>query len=165
MPVFSAGAGVVTPQGFRPEPRTLAFYGPIMQVQIEVPQALARVLIERGESVPSPVEGVALVDTGASFTAVSESAMQTLGIAPIDVAGNIGTAGGVAQRNIYPARVTFPGSDLPTIEFNRMISVDLAGQIVPLPVGRPVLLLFGRDLLSRFVLVYNGPGASWSLSG
>jgi len=47
------------------------------------------------------------------------------------------------------------------VEFGSVIGVDLSGQSIA---GQDVIVLLGRDVLSRCVLVYNGPGGSFTLA-
>ena len=133
-----------------------------MPVQVEVPTALASQFEQEGHAVPTPVPGFALIDTGASVSAVDVAAIGQLGVQPVGVA-NVGTAGGPQQQATYPARFSFPGTPLPSIEFGQLLGANLVGQQLPLPQGQIVALL-GRDLLQHFILIYNGPGAMMSLS-
>jgi hypothetical protein len=136
--------------------------GPCLPVQVEVPPALAAQLQQTGQAVPAPVAGFALVDTGASVSAVDDTVIQQLGVQPIGMVP-VGTAGGPQQQAIYPGRFTFPGTTLPAIDFGSLLGCNLAGQIVAIHQG-PLIALLGRDLLQSFVLVYNGPGGTFSLS-
>lgn len=136
--------------------------GPCLPVQVEVPPALAAQLQQTGQAVPAPVAGFALIDTGASVSAVDAAVVQQLGVQQIGTV-LVGTAGGPQQQATFPARFTFPGTTLPAIDFGALLGSNLAGQIVAIHQG-PLIALLGRDLLQSFVLVYNGPGATFSLS-
>jgi hypothetical protein len=137
-------------------------FGPFLPVQIEAPSALISQLEAAGNPLPAPIPGFALIDTGATVTAVDETAIGRLGVEPIDVA-TVGTAGGAQPRSVYPGRLSFPGTPLGTIEFGRLLGVDLAGQHLPLPNGQ-ILALLGRDILQHCILVYNGTAGMFSLS-
>src|SRR5262245_9946542 len=134
--------------------------GPVIQVQVEVPTALATQLTSAGQPLPEPVVGVALIDTGASLCAVDSAVIRQLGVQPVGVA-HVGTAGGQQQQLTYPGRFTFPGSNLPPIDFNTLLGCDFAGQLA---LGSPLVALIGRDLLQHFVFVYNGGAASFTLA-
>jgi len=108
------------------------------------------------------VAGFALIDTGASVSAVDVTVVQRLGVQPIGTV-LVGTAGGPQQQATFPARFTFPGTPLPGLNFGSLLGSNLAGQMVAGHQG-PLIALLGRDLLQRFVMVYNGPGAMVSLS-
>jgi hypothetical protein len=71
-----------------------------------------------------------------------------------------GTAAGPAQQFLYPAKLNFPSANF-EIEFGSVISVDLSGQTIA---GQNVIVLLGRDVLARCILVYNGPGGIFTLA-
>lgn len=145
-----------------PEPLALVGIGPVLQVLVEVARPLAASLRAQGKAVPQPTSGLALIDTGATRSAVDESVIQALGVQPIGVV-SIGTAAGVQQQSVYSARFSFPGTTLPAMEFAQLIGVDLRGHVVP-HFQAPLIALIGRDILSKFVIVYNGPSASVTLA-
>ena len=163
MPIFNSFHRQQTPgPGGQAAPLALLTFGPFIPVQIEAPSVLVSQLEAEGRQLPTPVPGFALIDTGATLTAIDETAIAQLGVQPIDVA-TVGTAGGPQPRPVYPARLSFPGTPLGTLEFGRLLSVNLAGQQVPLQHGQ-IIVLIGRDILQHCVLVYNGPGAMFSLA-
>jgi hypothetical protein len=145
----------------RPSAKGLAAVGPIIQVQAEIPAALARMLQAASQPIPKPVEGFALVDTGASITSIDAPLLAQLGVNPVGTV-NVGTAGGRRRQSTYPVRLTFPGTAFPGFEHPAVLGVDLAGQLA-LP-ERPLIALIGRDILRRCVLVYNGTAGMFSLS-
>jgi hypothetical protein len=100
-----------------------------------------------------------LIDTGATRSCVDSKVIASLGVKPIGVAVT-GTAGGPVQQYRYPARFRFPGEGL-EIEFSSVIGVNLAGQSIG---GRDIIVLLGRDVLSRCILIYNGPGGFFTLA-
>jgi hypothetical protein len=145
----------------QPSPPTLASTGPILNVLIEIPGALAQSFNTKNTPVPPPVTGIALVDTAASITSFDESVAQRLGLSPVGTAP-VGTAGGKGTRSIYQARFTFPGTPLPGFEHPNVLGCDLSGQTVL--DQQPIIALIGRDILANAVLVYNGLAGFWSLS-
>jgi hypothetical protein len=80
----------------QPSPAALIQIGPVIQVLVGVPTPLAASLQARNLPVPTPVSGLALIDTGATKSAVAESVAQTLGIQPSGIV-NVGTAAGMQQ--------------------------------------------------------------------
>ena len=104
-----------------------AHVGAVVSVEIHIPQAIAQVLAEQNRPIPPAVSGLAMVDTGATRTCVHEPSLTSLGLNPISIV-NSGTAGGVVQHNVYPARIVFPawGWDL---NFAGLTSVNLTGQL------------------------------------
>jgi len=120
-----------------------------------VPQALEDLLSQQGKPVPKPIAGKALMDTGASITAVDDSIITSLGVQPVGVT-TVHTPSGSAQQNQYPARFNFPGSGLPQLNVHQTIGSILRPQ--------GIIALIGRDALSNVVLVYNGPGGFITLA-
>ena len=132
----------------------LAAMGLLLQVEINVPQALATLLTSQGTTLPKPVTGSALIDTGATSCCVEESLVQGLGLQPIGQVTVCGQSGPKVQ-NVYLARMSFPGSPIPTLEFP-LIGVQMTGQ--------GLISLIGCDVLRHCVLVYNGPMGSYTIA-
>jgi hypothetical protein len=147
------------PQPFAP---ALIEIGPILQVLVEVPSPVAAKLQSMNSPIPAPAAGMALIDTGATRSAVDDSVIQALGVQPIGVV-KVGTAAGFQEQYLYSAKFSFPGTNLPTLEFAQLTGVHLSGHVVP-HLNRPLIALIGRDILSRFVMIYHGPTASITLA-
>ena len=126
--------------GGTPNPEGLAVVGPILDIQIEIPTALAEVLQVANRPIPIPVVGIALVDTGASITSIDVSVATRLGLNPNGVA-RVGTAGGARQQSTYQARFSFPGTPLPGFEHPKVLGCDLTGQTVLN--HQPIIALIG----------------------
>ena len=94
--VFPHGLPVGAPQDL------LAAMGLLLAVEINVPQSLANVLTSHGATLPQPVTGGALIDTGATSCCVEESLVQGLGLQPI---GQVNVCGqsGLKLQNVYLA--------------------------------------------------------------
>jgi len=129
-------------------PGPLVVGGPRLDVEVHVPQPLATLLSQQGKPIPKPVHGLALIDTGASVTAVDDSVITSLGVQPIGVT-TVHTPSGSAQQNQYAVRFMFPGSGLPELSGAQAIGSILRPQ--------GIVALIGRDALSSIILVYNGP--------
>src|SRR4051812_41581079 len=154
MPTLNSYSLQQTPGGgMQPSPQSLAAVGPVIQIRIEVPSALAASLVAASQIVPNPIDGIALIDTGATITSIHAPILVGMGINPVGVA-TVGTAGGPKPQSAYAARVSFPGTPLPGFELAQIIGCDLTGQTVLNQ--QPLIGLIGRDILSRAVLVYNG---------
>lgn len=136
-------------------PGPLFAVGPQIPVNVQMPQALASLLTQQQKPVPNPISGVALLDTGASISAVDATVIQSLGVSPVGVT-TLHTPSGTSQQNQYPVRFEFPGSNLPAIETQRAIGSLLQQQ--------GIIALIGRDVLASFVFVYNGPGGFITLA-
>jgi predicted aspartyl protease len=138
-------------------PQVLAVTGPVLQVEVCIPSDLEKLLAAQNQPIPQPVTGWALIDTGASRTAVEQSCIASLGVQPIG-ATKTGTAGGIHEASIYPARLRFPGQGM-DMEFSSTLGVNLKGQKVG---GKDLLVLIGRDVLARGVLIYNGTAGGFT---
>jgi hypothetical protein len=136
-------------------PNLLRLKGPVVHVEIQIPTVLAQTLQQQGKPLPQPVTGFCLVDTGASKTCVDAGAVAGLGVSPINRV-QVQTPSGSTSQYTYPVRMSFPGTQLPGFEFSSVIGSVLAAQGI---VG-----LLGRDVLSNFLLVYNGPAGLFSLA-
>lgn len=131
---------------------TLEETGPLVQVSISLPKALEEFYSKKGIPIPAPIPGYALIDTGASASAVHEEVLTNLGILPIDSIPTH-TPHGAGRSFVYPARISFPAMNISEYRMDRLIGSDLKWQTSD---GREVIMLLGRDLLRYFLLIYNG---------
>jgi hypothetical protein len=160
MPVFSSQNFEKAPNGgIKLSPARLAQHGPIIDVAISIPQALAELYNKQNKALPSPVSGIGLIDTGATRSCVHDAIMKQLGVNPIGVA-NSGTAAGPVQHNLYPAHFTFPAANI-NIDFSSVVGVNLIGQNVD---GKPIIALIGREVLSLGIFIYNGHTGAYSIA-
>lgn len=137
-------------------PAPLQAIGPTVQVELTIPEELAQYFDRQGIPIPSPVGGTALIDTGASITAVDRSIINQLKISPIGMT-TVYTPQGSAQQELFPIKLSFVGSPVPIIvNFGQVLGSDLRGQ--------GIFALIGRDVLSSCILIYNGPLSHYSLS-
>jgi len=164
VPIHNRIAAIPKPDGkgyvdFR---GALVFQGPIIPVQIEIPEALAEQLQKNGMPVPQPVLGVALIDTGAGISGVDTSVIEQLKVQPV---GQVTVSGvtGSKLRNKYPARFTFPGTNIPHMDFGELVEAEIANQQVA-GISMPLVALIGRDILHHIVLIYNGPAGSFTIA-
>lgn len=140
---------------------TLESSGPLVQVAVSLPQALEEFCVANNIQVPVPVPGYALIDTGASSSAVHEEVLVAgLGILPIDSIPTQ-TPHGAGRSFVYPARITFPAMTISDYRMDRLIGCNLKWTTDD---GKEVIMLMGRDLLKHFLMVYNGPGSDVILS-
>ena len=99
------------------------------------------------------IEGSALIDTGASHTAIREDIPVQLGLLPIGkVLVNTPSSTNVTC-NQYLARLIFP---------NNMIVDNI--RVTAMSSAQSIHCLIGMDILSHGVLVYDGPNKSFSLT-
>ena len=128
--------------------------GPQVGVLIDIPEALAKLLAAGGKPAPTPVSGMALIDTGATSSAVDVSVVTALGVNPVGTA-QVGTAGGPTTQPVYPIRMQLQGVGL-TINFSRVTGAPLQQM--------GLVALLGRDMLSRMILYYDGPNSEYTLA-
>ena len=117
-----------------------------------MPTVLAEFLARSGLPVPLPQRGFALIDTGASITAVDEDVVASLGIQPI---GRMKLSSPSHSRPawLYAARLTCSG--LPVLEVLDIVGCTLQPQ--------GFIALLGRNFLRKVVLVYDGPAGCFTL--
>lgn len=96
----------------------------------------------------------ALIDTGAQRTIVSPEVVQKVALSKIDETDVI-RVGGKMRANVYVASLQFSHSGLGTVEVIAVPCCDLAN-----PLFR---CLLGRDVLSRWVLHYDGPAGMFHI--
>ncbi len=125
-----------------------------MQVELSVPDELAQYLTDNNLPVPAPITGMGLIDTGASITAVDVSIIQSLGIQPVGIS-NVFTPQGSTQQELFPVKLSFIGTPI-IFNFSSVLGSELRNQ--------GILALIGRDVLSRCILIYNGPAGHFSFS-
>jgi len=121
--------------------------GPRVPVEVHLSQPLAAYYAQQSLPIPQPQTGWALIDTGASASAVDRGALQALSIQPISTV-QVHTPSGQSTQFAHPVRLAFPGTGLPDWPLHSVLGTDLAGQ--------QLLALVGRDILRHMVLVYSG---------
>ena len=133
---------------------SLQLDGPRIAIEIGVPTVLAEFLARSGLPVPPPQRGFALVDTGASITAVDENVVASLGIQPIGQM-KLSTPSQSRRAWLYAARLTCFTAAVPVLEVLDIVGCTLQPQ--------GFIALLGRNFLRKVVLVYDGPGGFFSL--
>lgn len=147
------------------DPSGLVAFGAVTNVEVQVPLPLPQTAGQPVPPLPPPQTGMALIDTGATYTCVHEPLLTALALTPINVIQS-GTANGLVQQNVYAARVNLPtiGWDVGLIQ---VIGVNLTGQMTPASHGMPpypVVALIGRDLLAQCSFHWEGTAGFWSIS-
>ena len=150
-----------TPNGSQLDKNILSTAGPILPVEVTIPTPLADILTKQNKPIPQPKSGWALIDTGATRTCVDADAITQLGVNPIGRAKIHGSAG-KHEVNIFPAHFRFPtfqgGFE---IDFTATLGVDIKAQQFN---KQPIIVLIGRDVLSRCIFIYNGTLGVYTLS-
>ncbi len=128
--------------------------GPCVPVVIHVPDQFAAEFTKQGKPIPPPISGFALIDTGAGSTCIDEEAAKKLGLPVINVVNMASASHGSHKANVYPAKLQIAGLPM-AINASSAIGAPLAVQ--------KLLALIGRDVLSHFILIYNGANGEFTL--
>ncbi|MDE0152958.1 MAG: aspartyl protease family protein [Gammaproteobacteria bacterium] len=138
-----------------PPDMALGQVGPRVQITLAQLKEQIDAISGKGEEVPAPVVGYALIDTGASATCVDSDAAGRAGLPVVDS----GPLHSVTHANetvpIYAGSLTIQGANINLLA-HRAYGVNLVEQ--------GLIALIGRDVLSQCILVYNGPDSSFSIS-
>lgn len=143
------------------DPRKLSLHGPVLQVYVEVPTATAGTLDITQQPIPGPIHGLALIDTGASISAIQKDVAEELGLQSSGVREII-TPNAKESVPLFPVRISFPGTTLETIGFTRVAGVNLPRQATGTSLH--LIMLVGRDILKDFLFAYNGTTGRWSVA-
>jgi len=141
------------------DPRALMILGPQISVDILPPLVVEKWAKTSKSEVGRAVNLKALIDTGASVTGIDEGVLDQLGYPPIGVS-SLATPSGTSQTGVYMVRLVIPSQRDPGFPPNIPRIVIDNVRVIAVKLGKqPYKVLLGRDVLSRMVLVYNGPQA------
>jgi len=126
-------------------PEELRERGPLCNIEISVPQVMIDLLAESDQPIPDSIPGPALIDTGASISAVDMAVLEALQINQVDVIELATPSNPQAIGPGFPARFIFRDK---VIELSIVLGADL----------RPfnAIAIIGRDILSNCLLIYFG---------
>lgn len=127
--------------------------GPIAELGVAVGSAVEAAMEEAGQEVPSPVDVVGLIDTGASVSVIREGIAGQLGLNPV----------GVKRINTPSSTGIECPEYLVRFVFSNDVVLEATAIEAPLQ-GQRIQSLLGRDVLSRAVFVYIGYSNLFSLS-
>lgn len=144
--------GTITPL---PSAVVLAARGPCVQVTLGISKSFAQQLQQQGQSLPQPVSGLALIDTGAISTCIDAGIASRIGLPVIDVVNMASASHASTQQNIHPVQIEVVGLPI-SIDAPRSMGVLLANQ--------GLIALLGRDVLQQCTLFYNGLTGQITLS-
>jgi len=120
--------------------------GPVVDIAVATHPDLLEHLKESGQSIPTPVRALAMIDTGATSTIVKPEIIESLGINPIGEKRISTPSCTDFSCNQYQATILFPNRV--AIHISSILEAPLTGQSIQ--------CLIGRDILSRVVFIYNG---------
>jgi len=137
--------------------------GLVANAIIAVSHARRVALTALQQPVPNAISVRLLVDTGASHTCIDPSVLQSLGLTPTGIATvNTPTTGTQPQnQDQYDISLLIPGSHpthFPLVVPNIPV---ICAQFLQ---AQGFHGLLGRDVLSRCILIYNGPASMFTVA-
>ena len=145
-----SGGSVSSPEG-------LLLSGPVVPVILTLPKEAAK------GQVPKSLQGVALIDTGATTSCFDVSAAKEMGL-PIRDSGRLTSVSHVVDDvPMYSGKLVIPGFF--EIKIEKAFGVQLKQVWRNKNENSPQLIaLIGRDILMKGVFIYHGPDGFMSLS-
>lgn len=142
-------------QGEAAAAENLKTRGAVLQVRIGVPAAIAASYTSKGQTVPAAKQFLAMIDTGASISAISELAAAQTGLVQTGTV-QLGGIGGTGIKAVYGASIGFGDPTIPALDPVQIAAVQLPTNAFD--------VLIGRDILKNLVLTYDGPRGSFALA-
>jgi predicted aspartyl protease len=127
--------------------------GPVVEVRLAVGTIIEEVLQRTGQSIPVPVQALAMIDTGATGTVVREDIVNQLNLNPVGITLINTPSSTNVQCYEYLMRLLFPNN---VIVESVVIAAPLHGQHIQ--------CLIGRDVLRHGVFIYTGYMDAFTLS-
>ena len=130
-----------------PGPVAMQMLGPRLLVTVSLAQPVAAQMTANGQTVPQPIVGQALIDTGASVTCIDEDIAKKLGIQPVDVAKMHSASHKDVEVGVYPIHFDIAGMNV-GMDVPKAMGAQLQSQ--------GLIMLIGRDVLQHCSLTYHG---------
>jgi len=127
--------------------------GPVVEVRLAVGTIIEEVLQRAGQSIPVPLQALAMIDTGATGTVVREDIVSQLNLNPVGITLINTPSSTNVQCYEYLMRLLFPNN---VIVESVVIATPLHGQHIQ--------CLIGRDVLRHGVFIYTGYMDTFTLS-
>lgn len=127
--------------------------GPVVELQVAVSTALQATLRKNSQPVPTPIPLTAMIDTGASHSAIQQGLPTQLGLRPINIASVQTPSSTNVLSRVFLVQLLMPNGltrDVPILE-------------MPLR-GQHIQCLIGRDVLAHATFVYLGRDNLFHLS-
>ncbi len=125
--------------------------GPLLQVKVDIPQALKDAKAIQPEPQPIPIQ--AMIDTGATGTVIQAELVESLGLKPVGVVSVNTPSSTNVMCNQYFVRLLLPNN----------VTVDAVIIAAPLK-DQHIQCLIGRDILQHGVFIYIGYMNQFTLS-
>jgi hypothetical protein len=129
--------------------------GPALPVVLMPHPAFAQALQAAGKPIPAPVQGLALIDTGATTTCIDGESAKSMGLAANGLARMASASHTSSDCLTYPVQLAFPVWNL-QLECAKAMGVRIKNQ--------GFIVLVGRDLLQNRVMLYNGADGAVTLA-
>jgi len=127
--------------------------GPVMSIQIAIDTMTEESLRLQGDSVPTPVSVMAMVDPGATQTIIREDLVQRLNLKPLSALLVTTPVSTEVECYQFPVRLFL----FPEVAFEcAAIAASLQYQ--------DIQCLIGRDILQHGIFIYLGHNESFTLS-
>lgn len=115
------------------------------------------------EKIPKAATVLAHFDTGASSTSIDISLAKAMGLETTGIS-NIRTAAGEIPMPVFTVNIGFPNAKL-----SPFIDLEISSCNLNYEVGKPLSpsnfgILLGRDIMSRWNIVWNGPTSTVFIS-
>ncbi|HWO56414.1 MAG TPA: hypothetical protein VNN55_02485 [bacterium] len=131
-------------------------FGPVLQVQINLPKHLSDQYAKDQKTIPPSVNGIALVDTGASLCCVDSAVVTQLGVLPVGLQ-KVSTPSGTEDQLVYPVLINCAEGPF-FFNTNTALASD------HLLKNQGIIALLGRDLLAHTILIYDGRRGSFTIA-
>jgi hypothetical protein len=138
---------------------SLSVPGPVIPVVISVPEEAQRLRLVKGLPCPRPIEGLALIDTGSSVSAIDQLIVRRLKL-PAQNYIKSSSPSGPFMSSVHQADFQFPTlGELRRPKFPVVkCELDWRG-----PYSPSLAMLIGRDILSSFAFLYCGTHSNWTI--
>lgn len=136
--------------------------GAIVDILVGVSARGVLVLRQSGQPIPQPVPMRADLDTGSFSTCIDAQLLSPLGLQPLGrrALSTASTGAGLLVCDEYKVSLTIvhPSGNA---ALNRTLALVTVTDLPLAQTGIPALI--GRDLLDRWVFLYDGPGGRFTL--
>lgn len=156
MPIISLQATKKQQGGdSEPAPELLAVQGPVIPVVLSVLDETSKALMESKQKPPDPINGFALIDTGATSTCVDRDSARRAFLPTRGVANMASASHPENEAELFAGKIVLHNTV--AINVPNAMGVNLSG-------FPGLIALIGRDTLQNCVMVYNGRTGSIDLA-
>jgi len=135
--------------------------GPLVNAVVSISEARRATLLERNLPIPELRVIRALVDTGASFTLIEPAVINLLSLSPT---GTIEIVTPSTGQNVHTTETYDINLSIYAAETDPpLVMPNLRVATAELFLRQGIHALIGRDVLRRFILIYNGSTNEFSL--